>query len=454
MDSTLTVDVLVIGWGKAGKTLAGRLAGEGRTVALVERSPKMYGGTCINIGCVPTKDLIDSAEHRRPEDDPREWFTASVASRDALISKLNAANHAMLEGKVTLIDGTARFTGPHDVEVVNGEETMTVTADTIIIDTGSTTVRPPIEGLDLPGVHDSTSIQHVDPLPERLAIIGGGFIGCEFASMFAQYGSKVTVLDAGEEFLPRLDRDIAEQVHQTLTEDHGVDIRLGATVSKVDKDEDGLAVVLEDGQVGADAVLLAIGRRPATDDLGCEAAGVELDDRGAVVVDDQLRTSQEHIFAVGDVNGGPQFTYISLDDNRIVWDALHDGPRRRSDRVAVPSTTFITPPLAQVGLTRDEARSKGVDALVASKEVASIAAMPRPKILGQTRGTIRLVVDASSHEILGATIFSVDAQELINLVSLAMRQHVTAEDLRDGIWTHPSSTEAFNEVLSDLQPIG
>ena len=176
------------------------------------------------------------------------------------------------------------------------------------------------------------------------------------------------------------------------------------------------------------------------------------DERGYITVDDQLRTNVDGVYAVGDVNGGPQFTYVSLDDNRVLWDTLHDGPRRRNDRVAVPTTTFLDPP-PQVGMTMRQARQSGLNVLVATKDVATIAAMPRPKIVGQTEGLIRVLVNADDHTILGATLWCIDSQELVNLVGLAMRLGARYETLRDGIWTHPSSTEAFNEVLGVLEPL-
>ena len=450
-NTELTVDVLVIGWGNAGKTIAGRLAAEGRKVALVERSAQMYGGTCINIACVPTKDLIDSAS-KRDGRDPVSYFTSAVADRDALISALNHANHAMLEGKVLLLDGIASFTGPHTVKVAGGDDEIAVHAETIIVNTGSHPAALPIPGADGPRVHNSTTIQHVDPLPSRLVIVGGGFIGLEFAQMFARFGSQVILLEAGETFAPALDSDIATRVRGML-EGEGITVVTGAQVTSFDDAGDHVDIVTGDRTFAADAVLVAAGRRPATEDLNLAAAGVATDERGYIIVDDQLRTNVEGVYAVGDVNGGPQFTYVSLDDNRVLWDTLHDGPRRRDDRVGVPATTFLEPPLSQVGMTMRQARESGRSVLVATKDVAAIAAMPRPKIVGQTEGVIRVFVDADDHTILGATLWCIDSQELVNLVSLAMRLGVRYETLRDGFWTHPSSTEAFNEVLAALEPL-
>lgn len=450
----MDVDLLVIGWGKAGKTLAGRYAAAGHSVALVERSPKMYGGTCINIACVPTKDLVVSAEQRRESDDPAEYFAQSVAGRDALIEKLNKANHAMLEKpNVTLIDGTARFVGPHEVSIDTADGEVSVTASKIIVGTGATPARLPIPGADGDRIYDSTTIQHVEPFPKRLVVIDGGFVGLEFANMFAHFGSEVTVLNGGDTFLPAVDRDVAEAVLDAFKAG-GIRVESGVKVEEFSETADAVVARSSAGEFEADAVLVAAGRAPATKELGLDAVGITTNERGFIEVDDQLQTSVEGVYAVGDVNGGPQFTYISLDDNRIVWDAIvGDGTRRRSDRVAVPNSTFITPPLSMVGMNEKQVRESGRKVLVASKPVEKIAAMPRPKIVGDTRGLFKIFVDDDTEEILGATVFSIDSQELINFVSLAMRLGAKVSDLRDGIWTHPSSTEGFNEVLGELKPL-
>lgn len=457
----MQVDVAVIGWGKAGKTLAATLSKAGRNVALVERSPQMYGGSCININCIPTKILVHQSATRPAGATPEEWFAGSVNRRVALTDKLRAQNRAMLEDaeSVTLIDGEARFVGPRQIEVRGGEERLVLEAETVVINTGSVPAIPPIDGVEgSRRVHTSTSLQHVDPLSKRLVVVGGGYVGLEFAGMFADFGADVTLVDHHETFLTGEDPDVADAV-QHLLEDRGVEIVLGARVTAVD-DQPGADVVTtleapsgEQRRLPADAVLLATGRRPATDGLGLEVAGMETDDRGFVVADSRLRTSAPGVFAVGDVNGGPQFTYISLDDHRIVLDQLTgSGARSTDDRVAVPSTTFLTPPLARVGLNETQAREQRREVLVARKRVADIAAMPRPKIVGETRGVIKVLVDPDDDLILGATVFCVEAQEVINLLALAMRSGTTASELRDGIWIHPSVAEGLNEVLADLQP--
>lgn len=462
--SSLEVEVLIIGWGKAGKTLAGTLGRQGRRVAVVERSREMNGGSCINIACVPTKALIHRSATRPDQEDPATWFAESVSSRDSLVGKLRARNREMLQevDSVTLVDGHARFVGPRRVEVRNGADRLVIDAGTVVVNTGTRPARPSIDGAEESTlVHDSTSLQHVDPLPRRLVVVGGSYVGLEFAGMFAGFGTAVTLAHRHDRLLPGEDPDVAEAVTALLA-DEGVEVVLRQEVDSVREIEvDGRREVVAtltgpDGprEVVADAVLVAAGREPVTDDLGLDVAGIDTDERGYIVVDGHLRTSVPGVFAVGDVNAGPQFTYVSLDDHRVVLDQLAGaGQRSATDRVAVPSTTFLTPPLARVGLNEQQARDLGRDVLVATKPVADIAAMPRPKIVGETHGLIKVLVDAETDEVLGATLLCVDAQEVVNLVALAMRAGVTATQLRDGIWTHPSTTEAFNEVLGTLRPL-
>ncbi|WP_370696119.1 dihydrolipoyl dehydrogenase family protein [Brachybacterium muris] len=361
---------------------------------------------------------------------------------------------------VTVVDGRARIVGPLEVEVTPSAggsglaEHLIISADTVVINTGAVPVLPPLPGVDGPRIHTSTSIQHVDPFPRRLAVVGAGPIGLEFASMFRDFGSEVTVLARGERTLPDEDQDVASGVHELLTE-AGIDLRTQVDVTSLEDGTDAVTVHMDtpEGpwQLQADAVLMATGRRPATEDLGLEQAGIETDERGAVVVDTQLRTSAEGVFAMGDVHGGQQQTYLSLDDHRVVLDALTgSGTRRTDDRVAVPATTFLDPPMSSVGIGAEQARSEGLDVRTVMVPVAGIKAMPRPKAVGDPRGFIKIVVDSSSDQLLGARLLHVDSQEVINLLALAMRAGVTASELRDGIWTHPSSTEALNEVLAQL----
>lgn len=449
-------DVAVIGWGKGGKTIAGALARAGKSVAMIERSTDMYGGACINVACIPTKALIHSAEIRPEKSFDPDYFDQSVERRDSLTEAMRGKNYSMLADvdTVTIINGTAHFTGPHSLLVEAGDEALEVTAETIIVDTGSIPRLPEVAGAELGGrFHTSVTLQHA-PLPEHLIIVGGGYIGIEFASMFAQYGSEVTVLDKNPRPLHREDWDVAAEVFDSLA-DSGVRLVSGATVLRLCQETDCAAVQYlwndQEQTVRGDAVLIALGRRPTTEGLDLAAAGIETTETGAIKVDERLATSVPGVYAVGDVNGGPQFTYISLDDSRIVLDQLTgSGTRTTADRVAVPSTIFTTPPFSKVGMTVEEARAAGHTVKIAVKKVSDIAAMPRPKIVGDPRGIIKIVVDEATDLILGAALVHVDSQEVINLVALAMRHGVTASELRDTIYIHPSSTEALNEVLASI----
>jgi pyruvate/2-oxoglutarate dehydrogenase complex dihydrolipoamide dehydrogenase (E3) component len=462
MDTTttqLSADVLVVGFGKGGKTAAHALTDAGRRVILVEQSENMYGGTCPNVGCVPTKMLVHYANGRRPEDDAQEFFQHSVEGVRALTSAFRAGNFESLDGKdtATVITGAARFLDPHTVAVGEGTDRITVTAPTILINTGSEPVVPAIPGLAA-GAHlvSSTELTQTTSLPERLVVIGGGYLGLEFASIYRHFGTDVTVLEASERLLPREDEDVAGAVADILAGD-GIRVITGARVSEV-RDSGAVSTVVyeKDGvthTVEASALLPATGRRAVTSELRLDAAGVRTAPNGSVEVDAYLRTSQPHIFALGDVNGGPQFTYISLDDARIVLDQLlGKGTRTTTARVAVPHTLFITPPLATVGLTEAQARELGLDITVARENVADIIAMPRAYTVEETRGLMKFIVDARTDLILGAALLSIDAQEIINTVALAVRHGITATELRDSIYTHPSSTEALNEVFDKVLP--
>ncbi|ACU71479.1 pyridine nucleotide-disulphide oxidoreductase dimerisation region [Catenulispora acidiphila DSM 44928] len=460
---TMHADLLVIGFGKGGKTLAAKMGRLGRRVVMVEQSDQMYGGTCINIGCVPTKSLIHHAQTRPAGADPREWYAGSVAATASLTGAMRGKNFGMLDelDSVTVVTGTAAFLDEKTVEVTAGSDRLEITAETIVINTGAQNAVPDIPGLRA-SKHLVTATELIGSpdLPRRLVVLGGGYQGIEFAAMLSTYGTEVTVLEAGVRILPREDEDVVGVVEQILTDD-GVTVRTGVRVTRVEDTADGALVHYEangaDGTAGtsgtleADVVLSAVGRTPRTAELRLDAAGIRTTVRGAVEVDEHLRTNRPHIFAVGDVNGGPQFTYISLDDSRIVADQLlGEGKRATSDRVAVPYTLFMGPPLARVGVTETEALATGRPVRIVSKAVAAMAAMPRAGIVGETRGVMKFVIAADTDEVLGAAILSVDSQELINTVALAMRSGVTASTLRDAIYTHPSSTEAFNEVLATV----
>ena len=452
-------DVIIIGFGKGGKTLAAEFAKRGQKVAIIERSDKMYGGTCINIGCIPTKTLVHQAKMASALKDATfeersEFYRNAVSVKESVTSALRNKNYHNLADNpnVTVYTGIGSFVSADVVAVRTATEKIRLTSKQIIINTGAETVIPPIEGVaGNPFVYTSTSIMELADLPRRLVIIGGGYIGLEFASMYASFGSQVTVLESYPELIVREDRDIAASVKETL-EKKGIVFRMNAKVQSVNRVEDKAIVTFADSQTNevfvleADAVLLATGRRPNTKDLNLEVAGVEVDVRGAIIVDEYLKTTNPNIRAVGDVKGGLQFTYISLDDYRIVREDLFgDKERRTGDRNPVSYSVFIDPPLSRVGLNEEEARRQNRDIIVKKLPVMAI---PRAKTLGETDGLLKAIIDKNTGKILGCVLFAPDSGEVINTVAVAMKTGQDYTFLRDFIFTHPSMSEALNDLFS------
>ena len=435
-------DVIIIGFGKGGKTLAAEFAKRGQKVAIIERSDKMYGGTCINIGCIPTKTLVHQAKMASALKDATfeersEFYRNAVSVKESVTSALRNKNYHNLADNpnVTVYTGIGSFVSTDVVAVRTATEEIRLTSKQIIINTGAETVIPPIEGVaGNPFVYTSTSIMELADLPRRLVIIGGGYIGLEFASMYASFGSQVTVLESYPELIAREDRDIAASVKETL-EKKGIVFRMNAKVQSVNRVEDKAIVTFADSQTNevfvleADAVLLATGRRPNTKDLNLEVAGVEVDVRGAIIVDEYLKTTNPNIRAVGDVKGGLQFTYISLDDYRIVREDLFgDKERRTGDRNP-----------------EEEARRQNRDIIVKKLPVMAI---PRAKTLGETDGLLKAIIDKNTGKILGCVLFAPDSGEVINTVAVAMKTGQDYTFLRDFIFTHPSMSEALNDLFS------
>lgn len=429
------VQNIIIGFGKGGKTLAKFLAQQGEEVLVVEKSREMYGGTCINIACLPSKRLITEAA--RGTD-----FATAIRGKREMVAQLRDKNYHMLadEDTITVLDGTARFTGDHTITVDTATGPQEFTGRRIFINTGAQPIIPAIPGLrESPALLTSTSAMELDNLPQKLVIIGAGYIGLEFASMFAEFDAQVTVVDHHQEFLPREDTDVATMVKANL-EQLGITFRLGVNIDQVSMANGQAQVeISRDGQaiqLPADKILAATGRRPATAKLGLENTGIDVDDRSAIKVDDQLHTTVPGVWAIGDVKGGPQFTYISLDDFRIIKDELFgDGTRRISNRGVVPTSVFIEPPLAQVGLTEKQAHAQGQDYLLFKLPVAAI---PKAKVLKDQRGVLKMLVDPQTKLILGATLYAPEAHEIINMVTLAMRAKLPYTMLRDQVYTPPN----------------
>lgn len=449
-------DAVIVGFGKGGKTIASAFAKQGKRVAMIEKSSGMYGGTCINIACIPTKSLIHQSGERSSSPIPKEeFYEHAIEEKDQLTSFLRDNNFHMLadEETVTVYTGTATFVDDTTLSVKTEHDTLPVTGERIFINTGSTPVIPPITGVDeSERVYDSTSLQQMKELPEKLIIIGGGYIGLEFASMYANFGADVTVIDSSSSFLPNEDRDIAEAVKEVL-EAKGITIVLESDVQAIDDQDDRVVVTYETNEqktkkVSGSAVLLATGRKPNTDGLGLENTSIEVDDQGAVQVDDSLQTSVGSIWAIGDVNGGPQFTYISLDDYRIIENHLFgDGTYTKKNRSNVPNSVFIEPVLSHVGLNETEANEKGIDYKVGTLPASAI---PRARLMNETEGLLKVLVDPTSDEILGCTLFCAHSSEMINTVRVAMEAKLPYTFLRDTIFTHPSMSEALNDLFATV----
>ena len=449
-----TVKNLVIGFGKAGKTLAGFLGSKGESVILVEKDKMMYGGTCINVGCIPSKFLSNKASLRQVSGlDNETYYKEAVKAKKGLIAKLNKANYDKVAGvpNVKIVDGKASFKSPNTVEISSDSGSMEIQAERIFINTGLIPVLPKIEGLNLSErVHTSETIMDLETFPESLGIIGSGYIGLEFTSTYSLFGSKVTVFGDNPKFLPRDDEDIAGLVMDELKA-QGAEFELGAKVKRFEELPDGVNVYFENSQGKEEvkkfsAILVATGRRPDTSELLLENAGVETGERGEIKVNDRLETNVPNIYALGDVHGGLQFTYLSLDDFRIIKSVLFDGGKYNlRERKHIPFNVFIVPSLAKVGMNEMEAKEAGISYKLAKLPVMAI---PKAKILGNQTGLFKVLVDEKTGKILGANLFGVEAHEIINLFTLAMNEGISYESLRDQIYTHPTMAESFNDLLN------
>lgn len=451
-------DAIIIGFGKAGKTLAAELSNRGWQVAVVERSSMMYGGTCPNIACIPTKTLVHEAGIAAllyHDDYPKQanLYKQAIGRKNRLTSFLRNNNYERLSKRpnVTVYTGEGSFVSANIIKVALPEGDIELQGKEIFINTGSTPIIPAIDGIkESQKVYTSTTLLDLNVLPQRLIIVGGGYIGLEFASMYAEFGSKVTLLEGGNRFMPRNDQDIANSVKEVL-EKKGIEIHLNARAQSIHDTNDGVTLTYSDVSDGTpyfvdgDAILIATGRKPMIEGLNLQAAGIGVDAHGAIVVNDQLRTTVPHVWAMGDVKGGPQFTYLSLDDFRIIRDQLFgDKKRDIGDRDPVPYAVFIDPPLAHIGLTEEEALKRGYSFKVSRLPATSVV---RSHTLKQTDGMLKAIVNDHSGKIMGCTLFCAEAPEIINIVAMAMKtgQHYTF--LRDFIFTHPSMSEGLNELF-------
>lgn len=453
-------DAVVIGFGKGGKTLAYTLASNNQKVALVEKSKKMYGGTCINVGCIPTKSFVESCLVSKKAlndlDSKLSHYRESLEEKNRLTSMLNQKNYEKLASheNIEVIDAIGSFVDKNTIKLTKDDGTTEeIFAQKVFINTGASSFVPPVKGLKESRFSlTSDTLLDLQELPKRLAIIGGGYIGVEFSSIYANYGSEVTIIQDTLEFLPREDAEVAAEVLKSL-EDRGIEIVKSAKVLEVVDSEKSVDILYEvDGETQRktfDKILVATGRRPNVSALKLENAGVELTPRGAIKVDEHLRTSVDNIWALGDVTGSLQFTYISLDDFRIVKSQLlGDSSRTTENRGAVPYSVFIDPPFSRVGMSEKEALEKGYEVKVAKLKAAAI---PKAHVVRNTVGMLKVVVDAKTDLILGAHLFCEESHEIVNILKLAIDTEVKYTVLRDNIYTHPTMAESLNDLLATIK---
>ena len=453
-------DAIVIGTGQAGPSLTARLAKEGLKTAVIER--KLFGGTCVNTGCTPTKAMIASARAahmaRRAADfgvlvgGPVRVDMKKVKERkDAIVGRSNRGLEKWLGSmdNVTLYRGHARFTGPHGVQVRD----ESLEAERIFVNVGGRAFVPPVPGLEEVEYLTNSSLMNVDFLPQHLVILGGGYVALEFAQTFRRFGSQVTIVQRSGRILSREDDDIAEAITEIL-KNEGIDICIGTGDYSVKKRDGGVFMEMrcegKPHQVAGSHLLVATGRRPNTDDLGLDKAGIETGKRGYIKVDDQLRTSAGGVWALGDANGRGAFTHTSYNDFEIVAANLFDNdPRRLSDRI-LNFGLYIDPPLGRVGMTEREVRGSGRKALIATRPMTRVA---RAVEKGETQGFMKALVDAETKRFLGAAILGVGGDEVVHSVLEAMYAKVPYTVLQRAVHNHPTVTELIPTMLEDLRPL-
>jgi len=453
-------DAIIIGTGQSGPSIAQRMTQEGLKTAIIER--KLFGGTCVNVGCIPTKALVASARAahmaRRGSDfgvvidGPVSVDMKAVKARkDGIVrqSSEGVTNWMKNMDGLTVYEGHGSLEGPNTVSV-NGD---LLEADRIVLNVGGRALVP-----DMPGIHDipyftNSNMMEVDFLPEHLIVIGGSYIGLEFAQIYRRFGSKVTVVHRGDRLVNREDEDVSEAILGIL-ENEGIEVRLNATCAAFEKRGDKIAVTSDcpDGPEEAvgSHVLLAVGRLPNTHDLGLDKAGVETDKRGFITVDDQLRTNVPGIWAVGDANGRGAFTHTSYNDHEIlVANMFDDDPRRVSDRLTTYGL-FVDPPLGRVGMSESEVRKSGRKALIGKMMMSRVG---RAKERSETQGFMKILIDAETDKILGAAFLGIGGDEIVHAITDLMYADAPYTVIQRAMHIHPTVSELIPTMLGDLKPL-
>ncbi len=449
-------DAIIIGAGQAGPSLAGRLTGAGMTVALVER--KLVGGTCVNVGCMPTKTLVASAraahvarrgaDYGVKIDGPVRIDMARVKERAQTVARNARTGVERWLGEMkglTFVAGQARFEAPGHIRV--GDRTLS--APRIFVNVGARTAVPDLPGLDDTPYLTSSTILQLDRVPRHLVVIGGSYIGLEFAQMYRRFGAEVTVIERGPRLIGREDEDVSAAIRAIL-EDEGITIRTGADLIGVARHGDGIAITIDRGDtvIGSD-LLVAVGRRPNTDDLGLEAAGIATDARGYIIVDDTLATTTPGIWALGDCNGRGAFTHTAYNDYEIVAANLLDGAGRKLSNRISAYALYIDPPLGRVGMTEAQARADGRRIEVSTRPMTRVG---RAVERGETAGFIKIIAEAGNRRLLGAAILGIEGDEAIHGILDMMYADLPYPVLQWAVPIHPTVSELIPTVIGDLKP--
>ena len=453
-------DTIIIGTGQSGKPLALALGRSGRKTAVVEANH--VGGTCINVGCTPTKTMVASARvaylarrgadygvHANP---PRVDLAEVRARKQRIVEQFRDSGQRGLEGvpAIDLMFGEGSFADARTVRVkLNAGGERLLTADRIVINTGGRPLQPDIPGMAEVRWLDSSSIMELPTLPAHLVVLGGGYIGLEFSQMFRRFGADVTVVTRDDRLIPREDPDVSAEVEKILAED-GIGIVKGASRLRVEG-RGGVRVLVEAPErareIAGSHLLVAVGRTPNSDRLNLAAAGVATDKAGYITVDSRLATNVPGIYAIGDVKGGPAFTHISYDDYRVLRANWLEGGQATIDGRAVPNTMFIDPQLATVGVNEAEARRRGLNYKVAKLPMTGVA---RAIETGETRGFIKAIVDADTHQILGCTVLGIEGGEIMSMLQIAMLGKLPYPALREAIFAHPTLAESLTNLFATL----
>jgi pyruvate/2-oxoglutarate dehydrogenase complex dihydrolipoamide dehydrogenase (E3) component len=454
-------DAIILGSGQAGNPLAIALAAKSKRTAMIEQAA--VGGTCVNYGCTPTKTMVASAEvaymaRRAPE------YGIKVGEVSIDMSVVRERKRGMVQawrerrektlkqaGLVDLIHGEGSFVAPKQMRVrLNDGGERILTADLIVIDTGLTPGAPRIEGLANVPYLDNASVMELGEAPKHLLVLGGGYVGLEFAQMFQRFGSRVTVIQSGKQLLTMEDPDIADEITRILRED-GIEILLEAKTESATSSGSGVRLTVQVNgakrNLEGTHLLVATGRRPNTEKLNLQAADIATDDRGFIRVSDKLETTAPDVYAVGDVKGGPAFTHVSYDDYRVLQANLLEGGNRSIDGRLVPYCVFIDPQLGRIGLSEREARDQGRKVDVARLPMSSVA---RALETGKTRGFMKALVDPQTEEILGAAILGEDGGEVMSMIQVAMMGKLKYTALQNAILAHPTLSESLNNLFSSF----